>query len=108
MGQYGENIAKKYYQELGYEIIAQNYHSRYGEIDLLCKKEGLILIVEVKTRQGNRYGYGEEIINNQKIKGLIHTYQIFAAIHNLPNYFDIEICVIELKNQEKTIKRFLL
>lgn len=108
LGQYGEKIAKNYYQSLGYQILTQNYHSRYGEIDLLCKKDQQILIVEVKTRKGQKYGYGEEIINNKKIDNLIKTYQIYARKNNLADYFDIEICVIELKNKQKTIQRFLV
>lgn len=108
LGKLGEEIAKKYYKNLGYKILTQNYHSRYGEIDLLCQKDKRVLIVEVKTRRGNQYGYGEEIINNKKIDRLIKTYQIYARKNNLSDYFDIEICVIELKNQKNIIQRFLV
>mgnify|MGYP005662405913 FL=1 len=42
LGQYGERIALSYYQKLGYKLITQNYYSRYGELDLVLKKDNKI------------------------------------------------------------------
>ncbi len=108
LGKHGENLAKKYYQSLGYKIIKQNYWTRYGELDLVCQKNKAVLIVEVKTRRGQKFGYGEEIINQKKIDNLIQAYQLLQNELELPNYYEIEICVIELKNNQKTLKRFLI
>jgi len=49
-GQEGEELALIYLRNKGYQIIAQNYSCRYGEIDIITAKDGLIIFVEVKAR----------------------------------------------------------
>lgn len=48
-GDYGEVIAAKYLVDKGYEIIRKNYTKRGGEIDIIAKRKGLLVFVEVKT-----------------------------------------------------------
>lgn len=103
LGAWGENIAKIYYQNLGYQLIAQNFYTRYGELDLVLLKNNKILIVEVKTRASCCFGFGEESISNKKLKNLTNTYQIFAQQNNLSPDFEIEICVIEKNHTNHTI-----
>jgi len=108
LGQYGENLAKEYYKSLGYQIVCQNYYTRYGELDLVCKKNEEILIIEVKTRRGQKFGYGEEMINSKKLKNITMAYQIMQKDKKLGDYYEIEICVIELNKDKKSFRRFLV
>lgn len=50
MGRKGENFAAEYYRKKGYEITQVNYHSRYGEIDVIAENDSEIVFCEVKTR----------------------------------------------------------
>ncbi|MDE2951492.1 MAG: YraN family protein [Chloroflexota bacterium] len=52
LGARGESLARQFLVNLGYEIIASNWSTRYGEIDIIARFDGLIVFVEVKTRQG--------------------------------------------------------
>lgn len=106
LGAWGENIAKNYYQKLGYQIISQNFHTRYGELDLVLIKAKKILVVEVKTRTNFSFGFGEESISKNKLQNLQTAYQVFAAQNNLSPEFKIEICVVEKMNQKINITRF--
>ena len=49
-GQMGEDLASSYLINLGYEILTRNYHSRYGEIDIIALDNEELVFVEVKTR----------------------------------------------------------
>lgn len=49
-GRKGEEFAAGYYRKKGYEITAMNYHSRYGEIDVIAENDTEIIFCEVKTR----------------------------------------------------------
>lgn len=47
----GEDLTAKYLKEKGFIITERNFHSRFGEIDIIAENEQYILFVEVKTRQ---------------------------------------------------------
>ena len=49
IGCLGEEIAVKYLKSKGYLIIARNFRKKYGEIDIICKKEGNLHFIEVKS-----------------------------------------------------------
>jgi putative endonuclease len=50
-GQQGEELAAAHFERLGYEVLARNHRTRYGELDLVvCDGESLVF-VEVKTRR---------------------------------------------------------
>ena len=52
LGQQGEQVAAEHLERLGYEIIARNHRTRFGEIDLVAADSDTLVIVEVKTRRG--------------------------------------------------------
>ena len=45
-GRFGENEACRYLIEKGYEILARNYRSRYGEIDIIAQQDGAVVFVD--------------------------------------------------------------
>ncbi len=49
VGNLGEDIACKFLMKHGFEVIQRNYLKKWGEIDIITKKEGLIHFIEVKT-----------------------------------------------------------
>ena len=66
LGDRGEDIAAKYLQQQGYRIVQRNYRSRYGEVDIICAQQGILVFVEVKTRTSNAFGFPEESITPTK------------------------------------------
>ncbi len=67
-GKEGEEIAAKYLIEKGFEIIVRNYQYSHGEIDIVAKDGGVLVFVEVKTRETPGYGEPEYAITKKKIK----------------------------------------
>ena len=57
LGAQGEAIAAEYLTGLGYRIVARNWRTREGEIDLIAYDEDSIVAIEVKTRSGHSYGH---------------------------------------------------
>lgn len=70
LGKWGEKFASQYLAGLGYEIIGHNYHTRFGELDVIAKNGETLVFVEVKTRSNKEYGTGEQAITPKKIKAL--------------------------------------
>lgn len=71
VGNYGEEIACKYLQKLGYRILERNYRIRGGEIDIVAKDKDTLVFVEVKTRWSHEFGLPVESMTPWKIKALL-------------------------------------
>jgi len=66
IGDFGQKLAANYLQKKGYDILAEKYFAKVGEIDLIVQKNGQIIFVEVKTRLSNKFGLPEEAIDEFK------------------------------------------
>src|SRR5262245_50338456 len=53
LGRLGEQIAARYLEARGFEILERNLRSRLGEIDLVARDGATLVFVEVKTRRGH-------------------------------------------------------
>ena len=65
-GAAGEDIAEKYLEKHGYRVIARNYSIARGEIDIAAYRRGTVVIAEVKTRSGYRFGRAAEAVDEVK------------------------------------------
>lgn len=77
LGTFGEEHAALYLKDLGYRILARNYRSRYGEIDIIAEWGEAVVFVEVKARRSYLYGEPKESIHLRKQKKLIQTAMIY-------------------------------
>src|SRR5215210_1757718 len=56
LGRLGERLAAEHFSRLGYRVLAQNHHTRWGELDLVLSDGRTLVFCEVKSR---RLGSGE-------------------------------------------------
>lgn len=66
VGDRGEDIAADLLEKDGYEIIERNYRYGHGEIDIVAKKNNILVFVEVKTRKNLEFGPPELAITKNK------------------------------------------
>ena len=52
-GQRGEDLAAEHLERLGFQILARNHRTRYGELDLVAYDGEVLAFVEVKTRRSD-------------------------------------------------------
>jgi len=79
LAEVGESLAANYLVGIGYNIVARNYHSAYGEIDIVAKHNNELAIVEVKTRSSHSIKSAENSITTAKQKKITHTTLHFLA-----------------------------
>lgn len=81
LGKKGEEIAAEYLRKKDYQILDQNFSSRYGELDLIALDSGDLVFVEVKTRTSQDYGMPEESITPEKLNRIESTGLIWLQEH---------------------------
>ena len=82
-GVWGEELVAKYLRDRHYEILAHSYRSRFGEIDLIAQKQGVIWFVEVKLRSSTEYGLPREFVDRRKQVKLRITAEAYLAQEEL-------------------------
>ncbi len=82
VGDFGEQLIKKYLAAKGYEILGAKIKIGYQEIDIVARQNNKIIFVEVKTRTSGMLGAPEEAMGNQKIKNLKKAMEAYALVHN--------------------------
>jgi len=98
-GDWGENLACEFLKENGFEILENNFQKRYGEIDIVAKKQGIPHFIEVKTRKESsvrKFGLPEEAVTGKKRKRIIETAETYLAENDYPSDTDWQIDVISI------------
>lgn len=95
LGKNGEDMAVKYLQKQGYEILERNFYCRQGEIDIIALDKNYLVFIEIKSRSNTEYGLPSEAVTKKKIKHMLNTIKYYLHIRNLENE-NIRIDAIEV------------
>ena len=99
-GNQAEQIAKDYLIRNGYEILTTNWRFGKAEIDIIARKDGTLVFVEVKARTSDYFGQPESFINRQKIKRITEAANEYIIQNNLNHDVRFDVIAI-LKNKHK-------
>lgn len=80
-GKAAERQAAEFLRDQGYIILKANYHTRYGEIDLIAREGDCLVFVEVKQRSSRRFGSPEEAVTVKKQQKLLLSAQHYLQDH---------------------------
>jgi len=110
LGDSGERVAAHFIAQRGYTILARNYRTRAGEIDLVAQDTDGLAFVEVRTRRGDAMGAPEESLTARKRAHLLATAQEFLATHveHADAAWRIDLVAIELDRAGRIARMDLL
>ncbi len=97
-GALGEEAAARHLSRLGYSILARNFKTRFGEVDIVARDGKTTVFVEVKRRESTGHGTAAEFVSPAKIGRVVATARVYAAKHGLTEFpirFDviaIDVC----------------
>ncbi|MDO8443419.1 MAG: YraN family protein [Candidatus Azambacteria bacterium] len=100
-GKLGEDIAVKYLEKHGYEIVERNYRKPWGEIDIVARETtGQIqelIFIEVKAQNINFEWRPEENVGFHKKRQLSKIVATYLKEHRISESQDWRIDVLALK-----------
>jgi len=97
-GLLGEEIACGLLKEKGYDIVKRNFRFGHGEIDIIAKKDEMLVFVEVKTRTNDEFGPPEMAVTKSKQKQIIRIAKAYLYVNNITEIqcrFDIIAVLME-------------
>jgi len=100
-GKQAERRAALYLAAQGYTLLAYNYHTRRGEIDLIARDGDCLVFVEVKSRSSDRFGTPEEAITSKKRQRLSWAARHYLMCH--PWALDVRFDVVTLFRGQITL-----
>ena len=90
-GSAAEDAAANFLARQGLEIVARNYRTRLGEIDLVARDGATLVFIEVRMRSSTRFGGGAESIGPRKQARIVAAARQYLARlrHEPPCRFDV-------------------
>jgi len=81
-GDWAEQRALRLLRQRGWRLLDRQWRCRWGELDLICGKEGRLLLVEVKARRpGSSDGGGLAALRSDKRRRLARSWDCWLAAH---------------------------
>ncbi|MPM74306.1 hypothetical protein SDC9_121292 [bioreactor metagenome] len=100
IGLLGEKRCVSYLKWHGYEIVEQNFQSRFGEIDIIARKKELLIFVEVKTRDEKSIAEPKEFVTYSKQAKIIRTAEIFLMKNHLDCQVRFDVMEVYVSNKK--------
>lgn len=102
IGKAGESFCAQFYIKNGYEVTAQNFHSIYGEIDVIAQNDDVIVFCEVKTRKENAFSQAREAVDKNKMRKIMLTALKYLSLY--PSEKNVRFDVFEVITDGKKLK----
>lgn len=96
IGKWGEDAVAVYLAERGYEILARNARTPYGEIDIVTKQGEITIFVEVKTLASSKNFFPEQNVTARKREHMLACAEYYAA-ENAIDHWQIDVIAVEGK-----------
>ncbi len=111
VGIFAEDLAARTLERRGYEIITQNYRRKWGEVDVIARKDGILIFVEVKASQGVAAGFEPELrANREKMQRVVRAARTYLAEREYPpdQPWQIDVIAITLERERgaASVKHF--
>ena len=102
VGSWGEALAADYLRKKKYSLVAMNYATRWGEIDLIMHNRRYVVFVEVKLRKSDRFARAAEFVDARKQEKLRKTALLWLSEHETELQPRFDVVEIYAPQGEKT------
>lgn len=97
LGKNGEQWAADLLIAKGFLLLEQNFRYKRAEIDIIARKDKLLIFVEVKTRTNLQFGEPEEAVNRNKIRLILMAAEMY--VQKIGWFQDIRFDIVAIHSQ---------
>jgi len=97
IGNIAEDRAARFLENNGYEIIDRNFYTKFGEIDIIAKKDNVLHFIEVKSGKNFKSIYN---ITPIKMKRIIKSIQVYLQKNKVNTVYQIDAITIDNEELE--------
>ena len=101
----GEEMAAQYLIKNGYQLIARNVRTKFGELDLIVEKNGEVVFVEVKLRRRMSAGQPEAAVDDKKLARLLELAETWCVGHHWHGPWRLDIVAIDASGTIPVIRQ---
>jgi putative endonuclease len=80
-----EQQAAQFYLDQGFTVVAQNWQASHKEIDLIVRKDDLLVFVEVKASDTDQFGHPIQKMTKAKRRNLAAAASLYLATYHVQN-----------------------
>ena len=102
LGKLGEELAVAFLEKNGYEILETNWTFQKAEIDIIAQKNGILAVVEVKTRSSIEFGLPQDFVKPKKIQLLVKAINEYVVSNELD--VEVRFDIVAIYKEDKTYK----
>jgi len=102
-GEKGESLAADFLIKKGFSVVLRNYRYKRGEIDLIVRKDQLLVFVEVKARSSQSFGFPEEAVNEKKASMVIDAANQYILETDWQSDIRFDVIAITLKESPEIL-----
>jgi putative endonuclease len=96
IGKWGEDAVAGYLAGRGYEILARNARTPYGEIDIVTRQGDITIFIEVKTLRSSKHFFPEQNVTARKQAHMLACAEYYAAENSI-DHWQIDVIAVEGK-----------
>lgn len=105
-GNFGEELAVNFLKRKKYKVLKRNWRSKVGEVDILARDSGTIVVVEVKTKTNPLFGHPAEMVNYYKQKKLLQLARLTQKLYPESN-IRIDVMAVDLSSEPPVIEHII-
>ena len=95
-----ESLACDYLEQQGMHIVARNFRSKAGEIDIIGYHKGYLVFVEVKYRTGKEMGGALAAVDYRKQRRICKVADYYRYIHRINDFAKIRYDVLAIQGED--------
>jgi putative endonuclease len=87
MGASWETAATQWLLDHGFAVVERNFHCKAGELDIVARRDRLLVFVEVRSRSSDDHGNALETVGRAKQCQIIRVAQHYL-LERAPDWYD--------------------